>query len=112
MQRVVGQTRDLLKIIFQKEKSEAMKCYQEIVYPCCRSNHIKKARRSESGTQRYRCADSICPTKTFMLDYKHKAYEPGVKKQIIDMTINSSGIRDISRVIGISKQTVISTLLG
>ena len=80
-----------------------MKCYQEVNCPCCGKNHIKKVGKSESGTQRYYCVDPICSTKTFMLNYKYKAYEPGVKKQIIDMTINSSGIRDISGVLGISK---------
>ena len=51
------------------------------------------------------------PRKTLVLAYKYKAYEPGVKKRIIDMMINSCGIRDISRVLGLSKQTVINTLL-
>ena len=45
-----------------------------------------------------------------MLQYHHKAYAFGVKKQIIDMAINASGIRDTARVLGINKNTVISTL--
>nr|WP_061509370.1 IS1-like element transposase [Endozoicomonas montiporae] len=45
-----------------------------------------------------------------MLEYRYKACEPGVKEKIIDMAINGSGIRDTSKVLGISKTTVIKTL--
>ena len=45
-----------------------------------------------------------------MLEYRYKAYESGVKEQVVDMAINGSGIRDTSRVLGISKSTVINTL--
>ena len=47
---------------------------------------------------------------TFMLEYRYKAYEPGVKEKIVDMAINGGGIRDTSRVLGINKKTVINTL--
>jgi len=33
-----------------------------------------------------------------------------VKEQIVDMALNGSGIRDTSRVLGIGKNTVLSTL--
>jgi hypothetical protein len=33
----------------------------------------------------------------------------GVKRQVVDMAINGSGIQDTSRVLSISKNTVIST---
>ena len=45
-----------------------------------------------------------------MLAYRYKAYEPGVKETVVEMAINSSGIRDTARVLGIAKGTVISTL--
>ena len=45
-----------------------------------------------------------------MLEYRYKAYKPGVKEQVVDMAINGSGIRDTSRVLGINKKTVINTL--
>ena len=87
-----------------------MTCYQEIVCPECGSNHITKSGRTEQGTQRYRCQNEDCSTKTFLLDYRYKAYMPGVKRQVVEMAINGSGIRDTSRVLGINKNTVISTL--
>jgi transposase-like protein len=44
------------------------------------------------------------------LDYCYKAYEPGIKEQIVEMAINGSGIRDTARVLNINKNTVINTL--
>ena len=35
---------------------------------------------------------------------------PGIKRQVVEMAINGSGIRDTGRVLGINKNTVISTL--
>ena len=87
-----------------------MTCYQIIHCPKCGSTEIIKAGKSTRGTQRYRCKNKDCSMKTFMLEYHHKAYEYGIKKQIIDMAINASGIRDTARVLGINKNTVISTL--
>ena len=34
-----------------------------------------------------------------MQNYRSKAYEPGVKKQVLEMAINGSGIRDTARVL-------------
>ena len=45
-----------------------------------------------------------------MLEYCYNAYEPGIKEQIVDMAINSSGIRDTAKVLQINKNTVIRTL--
>ena len=45
-----------------------------------------------------------------MPDYRYRAYEPGIKAKVVEMAINSSGIRDTARVPKISKGTVISTL--
>ena len=69
-----------------------------------------KSGRSAAGTQRYRCHNPECKTKTFMLDYRYKACEPGIKEHVVDMSINGSGIRDTARVLKINKNTVISTL--
>jgi transposase-like protein len=69
-----------------------------------------KAGRSALGMQRYRCQNPSCPAKTFMLAYRYKAREPGIKEQVVDMAINGSGIRDTARVLKINKNTVIRTL--
>ncbi len=47
---------------------------------------------------------------TFMLSYRYKAYEPGVKTQAVEMALNGSGIRATARVLKINKGTVISAL--
>ena len=62
------------------------------------------------GTQRYRCQNIDCATKTFMLKYRYRAYEQGIKEQVVKMAINGSGIHDTARVLKINKNTVISTL--
>ena len=69
-----------------------------------------KSGRNAKGVQRYRCQNSECRVKTFMLDYQYRACKPGIKEQLIDMAINGSGIRDTARVLNINKNTVISTL--
>ena len=69
-----------------------------------------KSGRNAHGTQRYRCQNPVCETKTFMLEYRYRAYEPGIKEQAVEMAINGSGIRDTARVLHINKNTVISTL--
>ena len=87
-----------------------MTCYTEVSCKTCGSKQIKPIGRSAHGELRYRCYEELCTTKTFMLKYRYKAYESGVKEQAVDMAINGSGIRDTGRVLGISKSTVISTL--
>jgi len=87
-----------------------MTYYQKASCPNCGSTEIVKAGKSEQGKQRLRCVASGCETKTFMLEYRYKAYEPGIKEQVVEMAINGSGIRDTARVLHINKNTVISTL--
>jgi len=87
-----------------------MTCYQTISCPTCGNTKIKKAGTSAKGVQRYICQTEECSVQSFMLDYCYRAYEPGVKKQVIDMAINGSGVRDTARVLNISKGTVMSTL--
>ena len=87
-----------------------MPCYQEISCPSCKSNQIGKSGRSATGEPRYRCQNPLCQTKTFMLNYRYRACQVGVKEQAVDMAINGSGIRDTARVLNINKNTVIRTL--
>ena len=87
-----------------------MTCYQEIICPKCGDNRIMKSGRNARGTQRYHCQNPNCLTKTFMLSYRYRAYEEGIKEQVVEMAINGSGIRDTARVLKIDKNTIISTL--
>ena len=45
-----------------------------------------------------------------MLKYRYRAYEQGIKEQVVEMSINGGGIRDTARVLKINKNTVISIL--
>ena len=57
-----------------------------------------------------RCQHTACQRSTSLLDYTNQAYRPGMKEQIVDRALNSSGIRDTARILGISPVTVIETL--
>jgi len=87
-----------------------MTCYQEITCPACKSNQIGKSGRNATGEARYRCRNPLCMTKTFMLNYRYRACQAGIKAQVVEMAINGSGIRDTARVLKINKNTIISTL--
>ena len=87
-----------------------MKYYQKTSCPKCKHTDLKKAGKSTHGVQRYCCLNSNCTTHTFMLEYRYKACEPGMKKKVLDMTLNASGIRDIKRVLERAKSTVIRTI--
>ena len=81
--------------------------YVEVKCPYCESTEVNKSGKNATGRQRYKCKGCH---KTFQLEYKNKASDPEVKKQIVPMVMNGSGTRDTARVLGISKDTVTSTL--
>lgn len=78
--------------------------------PNCLSSDIVKYGETPDGKQRFLCKNKDCSRQTFILDYSYKGYLPEVKEQIIEMTLNGSGIRDIARVLEISPTTVINEL--
>ena len=92
-------------IIFGKKFQ--MKHYHIVTCPHCGSNDLVKNGHSEIAIQRWRC--NSCK-KSFQLEYRYNAWKPGVKEQITELTMNSSGIRDISRTLHINKTTVIAEL--
>ena len=61
----------------------------------------------QKGQQRYRC--KRCK-RSFQLDYRYNGRKIGVKEQIIVMAQNGSGVRDTSRVLKVSINTVIDCL--
>ena len=74
---------------------------------CGQPEAVRRKGLSTHGHQRYRCENC---KRTFQLDYNKRAYEPGIKEQVIDMALNGSGIRDTARVLRINMNTVMSTL--
>lgn len=84
-----------------------MRQYKQIACPNCQGEDLVKNGHSENGTQRYRCKNC---GKSFQGDYAYNAWKAGVKEQIDRQTLNSSGVRDISRNLQIAKGTVIQHL--
>ena len=84
-----------------------MEHYQTIHCIHCQETDLQKNGKSPVGTQRWYC--KVCK-KYFRLEYQYNACNPDVKAQITVMTLNGSGVRDIGRVLGISKDTVCSDL--
>ena len=80
---------------------------QEMKCPYCSGIELQKNGLSINGTQRFCC--KVCK-KYFQSGYRYKARKVGIKEKIIEMTLNSSGVRDIARTLHIHRDTVTSTL--
>ena len=81
--------------------------YQTIHCPHCQGTDLYKNGNSVTGTPRWFCKEC---RKYFQLNYRYNACKQGIKEKIIEMTLNSSGVRDIGRVLSISKDTVTTVL--
>jgi insertion element IS1 protein InsB len=82
----------------------------EVQCPECGSRKTVKYGRQANSEQRYRCNNLSCQRKIFLLQYHDKGRVPEVKRQIVEMALNGSGIRDTARVLGVSPTTVLTTL--
>src|SRR5215475_13989365 len=78
--------------------------------PYCQSAEVIKAGKQANGTQRYQCHNGQCERRIFLLQYQDRGRVPEVRRQVVDMAINGSGIRDTARVLRISPTTVIAVL--
>ena len=78
--------------------------------PNCQGTDIVRHGKTRHGKQRYRCREQGCAGRTFLLDYAYAGQSPEVKRQIVDMALNASGIRDTARVLHVSTNTVMSEL--
>ena len=74
---------------------------------CQNQEAVRRKGVTANGHQRYKC--EACK-RSFQLDYAKRAYQPGIKEQVVDMALNGSGIRDTARVLRINMNTVMSTL--
>jgi transposase-like protein len=78
--------------------------------PPCHSTEVIKAGKQATGAQRYQCQNGQCARRIFLLQYQDQGRVPEVRRQVIDMALNGSGIRDTARVLWISPTTVIAVL--
>ena len=76
----------------------------------CHSTEVVKQGKSPVGKQSYRCQNYECPYGTFVLSQTYPGSTQQVKQQIVEMTWNGSGVRDMARVLHVSPTTVIQEL--
>jgi transposase-like protein len=84
--------------------------FVQVQCPDCYRTDVVQYGKQANGTQRYRCNNRDCPRTIFLLQYRDKGRLPAVRQQIVDMTLNGSGVRDIVRVLRVSSATVIDVL--
>ena len=78
--------------------------------PDCHSTQVIKAGKQPNGTQRYRCQNPTCERTIFQLTHVAHGRLPETQRQIVEMALNGSGIRDTARVLRVSPVTVLSVL--
>src|SRR5919204_1112713 len=78
--------------------------------PHCQSTEVIKAGKQANGTQRYQCQNARCERRIFLRQYQDRGRVLEIRRQVVDMAINGSGIRDTARVLRISPTTVIAVL--
>ena len=78
--------------------------------PYCHSSDVIKAGKQANGTQRYQCQNGRCARRIFLLQYQDRGRVLEVRRQVVDMALNGSGIRDTARVLRMSPTTVIAVL--
>ena len=78
--------------------------------PQCQSPVVVTYGTQPNGTQCDRCQNPDCARRILLLAYPDKGRLPEVKRQMVDLTLHGSGVRDMVRVLGVSAATVIETL--
>jgi insertion element IS1 protein InsB len=84
--------------------------YVPVQCPHCHSTEVIKAGRQANGAQRYQCQNGQCKRRIFLLQYQDRGRVPDVRRQVVEMAMNGSGVRDTARVLHISPTTVIAIL--
>jgi len=78
--------------------------------PYCQGTDIVQHGTTRQGKQRYRCHQCPGGGRTFLRAYAYAGQSSDVKRQIVDMALNASGIRDTARVLRVSPTTVLKEL--
>ena len=83
---------------------EAVRC------PHCQGGEVVKYGSASNGKARYRCQQEATCGRTLLRTYAYPGCQPEVKQQMVEMTLNGSGVRDIARVLQVGPNTVKSAL--
>ena len=78
--------------------------------PYCQSEAVVKYGKASNGKERFRCQQTAQCGRTFLRSYAYPGCLPTVKQQMVEMTLNGSGIRDIVRVLHVGPNTVLKEL--
>ena|SRR5689334_17107015 len=78
--------------------------------PHCQRGEVVKYGTTTNGRARFRCQNGDKCGRTFIRAYAYRGRIPQVKRQIVEMTLNGSGVGDSARVLQISPTTVIEEL--
>jgi len=87
-----------------------MTVFIPVLCPDCQSSNVFKHGFSKDRKQRYRCENAECKRRTFILNHSHPGRTKEVKRKILKMAHNGSGVRHIARVLNISQTTVMKEL--
>jgi transposase-like protein len=82
----------------------------QVSCPDCHSTQVIKAGKQPNGPQRYRCQNPPCERTIFQLTHVAYGRLPETQRQIVEMALNGSGIRDTARVLRVSPVTVLRVL--
>src|SRR5215468_6881499 len=99
-----------LVLRMSQRKECPMTTFIAVRCPHCQKDQVAKRGTTARGTQRSLCQNALCTTGSFLLDYRNRGCVSEVKQQIIDMSLNASGVRDTARSLHISPTTVLSAL--
>ena len=78
--------------------------------PHCQGSAVVKYGTASKGKARYRCQQDARCGRTFLRMSAYPGCVPEVKRQMVEMTLNGSGIRDSARVLQVGPSTVIQKL--
>src|ERR1700752_4468807 len=79
-------------------------------FPHCQREAVVKYGKASNGKERFRCQQRKDCGRTFLRMYTYPGRLPQVKQQIVEITLNGSGIRDIARVLHVGSNTVLREL--
>lgn len=70
--------------------------------PATTTRHPSPSDKSSEKSNKRKINSAHRKDTTFLIDYTNRGDIPSVKRQIIDLALNGSGIRDTARVLNIS----------
>jgi insertion element IS1 protein InsB len=76
--------------------------------PPWQSTEVIKAGKQPNGTQRSRCHNEQCTRRIFLFPYQDRGRVLEIRRQVVDMAIKGSGLRDTARVLRLSPTTGIA----